>query len=337
MYWNVNSVQGYNCLFNFIIGGRGTGKTYGMKKWCITDFKKTGAQFIYVRRFQTEVDKVKGNFWNDIGKEFEDYELKVDGDKFYIDGELAGWVYSLTTAKILKSNSFPDVNKVIFDEFLIDKGQYTTYIKDEVIAFLELYETVARMRDNVKAFFLANPTTITNPYFSYFNIKSPHVKKNEKGEVVEGKIERVAEDILIEVVAEKNFIEAKKNTRFGRLIENTQYGKYAIESVFLRDNNDFIVEDLPKKIEQKFLIKWQGKVYGVWGGGDNFFYITYKHNPNTKLILTFTTEDHQEDTLLMRSNSFFVRALRQRFDHNLIRFESVNIKNEVLPLLEKVR
>ena len=43
-------------MFNFIIGERGVGKTYGAIKFCINDYLKNGNQFVYVRRFKTEIE-----------------------------------------------------------------------------------------------------------------------------------------------------------------------------------------------------------------------------------------------------------------------------------------
>ena len=47
-----------------------------------------------------------------------------------------------TTASILKSDAFPDVKLIIFDEFIIDNRGTYHYLKDEVTKFLDLYETV---------------------------------------------------------------------------------------------------------------------------------------------------------------------------------------------------
>ena len=38
--------------FLFIIGGRGTGKTYGAEKWAI----ESGKKFIFLRRTQSQAD-----------------------------------------------------------------------------------------------------------------------------------------------------------------------------------------------------------------------------------------------------------------------------------------
>lgn len=60
----------YNALFNFIIGNRGSGKTYWAKRWAINDFIKKGEQFIYLRRYKTELRTIK-NFFADISEEFQ--------------------------------------------------------------------------------------------------------------------------------------------------------------------------------------------------------------------------------------------------------------------------
>lgn len=38
MYYEIGKALSYNCLFNFIVGMRGVGKTYAFKRWAIQDF-----------------------------------------------------------------------------------------------------------------------------------------------------------------------------------------------------------------------------------------------------------------------------------------------------------
>ena len=59
MYWDINKSLSYNALFNFIVGNRGAGKTYGSKKYVINRFLKYGEQFVYIRRFKDELKKIK--------------------------------------------------------------------------------------------------------------------------------------------------------------------------------------------------------------------------------------------------------------------------------------
>ena len=174
IYYNLGELLSYNCLFNFVIGNRGGGKTYGFKDWAIKDFLKNGNQFIYLRRYKSElVDSDK--FFSDIQLAYPDHDFKVDGRTFKIDDEVAGYAVALSTALTKKSVPYPLVNKIGFDEFLVDKGAIH-YLPNEVTAFLEFYSTVSRLRegslkDEVRVLFMGNNISITNPYFNYFSIK----------------------------------------------------------------------------------------------------------------------------------------------------------------------
>jgi hypothetical protein len=167
MYYDIRQALTHNCLFNFIIGNRGCGKTYSSKDYVINNFLKNGSQFMYVRRYDTELHK-REQFFNDIVGKYNN-EMKVSGYEALIDNKTAGFFMALSKAKIEKSTSFPNVTTIIFDEFILDKGNYY-YIPDEVTNFLELYETVARTRNNVRVLFLSNAITVTNPYFLFFHI-----------------------------------------------------------------------------------------------------------------------------------------------------------------------
>ena len=100
-----------------------------------------------------------------FNNEFKGHTIKINGDKVYVDKKLAGYGFAISNAVVLKSSTFPLVDKIIFDEFIIDKGNIT-YLSNEVDKFLETYETIARMR-NVKVYFLGNAISIANPYFDY--------------------------------------------------------------------------------------------------------------------------------------------------------------------------
>ena len=161
LYISIPRTLSYNALWNFILGMRGGGKTYGSLKYAIEQhlkYKKKGIkwQFMYVRRMKTELDKLtvmrNGRLFKAVEKEFPDHQLKAESNTLYCDGEIIGYSQPLSTASILKSDAFPNVNLIIFDEFIIDNRGTYHYLKDEVTKFLDLYETVARGRDVVVLF-----------------------------------------------------------------------------------------------------------------------------------------------------------------------------------------
>ena len=64
LYYNPQKLLSYNRILNFIIGARGIGKSYAFKKYPINQFLKHGKQMIYVRRYKSELKKVRNyNFF----------------------------------------------------------------------------------------------------------------------------------------------------------------------------------------------------------------------------------------------------------------------------------
>ena len=72
---------------------------------------------------------------------------------------------ALTQAQILKSSAFPEVDKIVFDEFIPENG-YRYISADEPTQFLGICESIFRDRERTKVLFLANNISLTNPYFS---------------------------------------------------------------------------------------------------------------------------------------------------------------------------
>ena len=179
IYLDFNKPLSYNALLSFIITERGLGKSYGAKKYVAKHFIKKKKQFVYLRRYKTELKEamLKNNvpiFWEQIKNdpELKDHKFTNKKDTMYIDDELSGFAIPLSIANILKSSTYENVDTIIFDEFLIDKGSYH-YLQNEVIQLLDVIETVARLRD-IRVIFLGNAISITNPYFTFFNLTLPY-------------------------------------------------------------------------------------------------------------------------------------------------------------------
>ena len=125
IYYNFDKLFSYDFLIAFVIGERGCGKSFNSKLAVLKRFIKTGEQFLYIRRYKTELDTALVTFWDDLQAHgyFDDLELKVKRSKmlteFTCDRETCGYAVPLSTANILKSTSFPNVTTIIFDEFII--------------------------------------------------------------------------------------------------------------------------------------------------------------------------------------------------------------------------
>lgn len=327
MYYNIAGLLSQRCVLNFVIGNRGGGKTFAGKRLCINRFKKTGAQFVWIRRYQTEVDTLT-EFFADVAPFYPDDELSVKGDSLYINGELAGWLIALTKSMQLKSVAFPNVRTLIFDEFIIDKGKIG-YLKNEVQVFLELFETVARMRDNVTAIFFGNAISVVNPYFVYFNVV-PDLNRRFTRQ----------DQVCIEFYFNEHFIAEKKKTRFGRLIEGTKYGDYNMLNKFLRDTDSFLIPDRPTGANLKiyqFIIDgerfslWQDTRRGEW-------YINNEYEANFGTYRTWITnpadmEDKDKSHILLKKNSAIVKRLREVVERGDLYYNNQNTKQKFFEIL----
>lgn len=358
IYYDIKQTLTHNCLFNFVCGNRSAGKTYGFKKWAIEDWIKNKNQFGYIRRYESEIDKGKlDKFFDDLIKnnEFPDYEFKVDGLTFYIreclkpdeleidektgkvkpndkPWEVIGYCFVLSKQITFKSVPYPYVNKLLFDEFLIETGIYR-YLSNEIFAINDLYNTVARPgTDHIRViiFFMANAITFTNIYFLTYGLKPPAPGKEfykPKGK-----------SILLQMVAKKEMIERQKQTEYGKIIAGTEYEKHAFENKFYLDDETFI-QRKSNSAKYYFTINFMGETFGLWVDYDEgIIYVSEKFDPCHKIVYALTQKDHKPNTMLIRSanKSIFLKTFIDCYKDGNVRFENMKVKNicyEIIKLL----
>lgn len=333
MWWSRSALLSHNRLLNMVLSNRGGGKTFDMTRWAIDDFKKTGYQTVWVRRYKTELRGDDGNpgildnnaFFNGVINEglYPDDELKIEGNTGYVNGEAAIFFVALSTSRQLKSINFPFVNKIIFDEFVIGEGRIS-YLKNEVEVFLDLYETVARLRDNVRAVLLANSVTVVNPYFIFFNVKPDENKRFT-----------CSGQICIELFTDPDFIDAKNKTRFGQLVKGTRYGAYAVNNQWLQDNDTFIESKTPRA-EFMLSVKYNGNVYGFWVDYKvGLIFANRQYDPSSYAQYCLQRDEHEPNLLLIKSLSTCkpMQRIIYAFRNGLLRFEDMTVKNQIYEVL----
>ena len=327
MWYDVNKTLTHNALINIIIGPRGSGKTYALKKKAVNDFVKKGKQFMYVRRFESELDKVQVNLFKDIivNGDNQGLDIQFKGETYYFNDEPAGYAVALSRAQYYKSAAFPMVDLIFFDEFIIDKAN-SRYLKNEVQQLLDLYETVARTREGVRLFLLANSLSFVNPYTIYWDLKMPKNKNICKA--VDGLV-------LCELVDVPEFIEMKKQTTFGKLIQGSQYENYIVNNQFILDNDTFIAK---KTAGSKYLFTFTsfGVKYGLWRNiNEGLYYVSNDIDPYCNIVYSVTMADHQPNTMLLkRSKQGLFQHLLDAYKDGNLRFESQQIKKAVEDIIK---
>ena len=333
-WYDKGQLLSFKAFFNLLIGNRGGGKTYGFKGWSIDDYKKNKRQFIWLRRYGTEIELMKKSFFDDIASKYPNDKFEIKGSKkagkFYMNNELIGFYFALSTSSIAKSSAYPNVDKIIFDEFLIMGNTYK-YLTDEVVMLLEFIETIFRDREhNPQAvqprgvYLLGNNVTIANPYFLYFNIKP--FKQRFYVDRTRG--------IVVEQYTNAKFIEDKKASKIGKLTANTTYAEYAIENKSYLDNDRFIAKK-PSMCTFNCAIDYKGKTYGFWldyKNGD--MYVNYQYDPDSYNHYSLTKDDHTINTFLIKNlTNTYIKNIVWLFRAGCMYFENQQIKSQVYELL----
>jgi len=317
LYYNPNKLLSYDRILNFVIGARGIGKTYGWKKYAIKRFIKHGEQFIYLKRYRTDI-KGSEQFFDAVSREFPEHNFKVKGRELCIDDKLAGWIMPLSSWQSVKSREFPNVCTILYDEFLLESSSKQMYMQDEPEALLNLMDTVIRNRNNARVICMSNAVSIVNPFFLYFNL-IPDIKRRFNA----------YEDIVVEIPDSVDFAEERKKTKFGRLISKTEYGAFSLGNEFINDSQVFI-QRRTKESKFQFSIVYNGMIMGIWVDVDEtLMFLSNDYDPSTKSKFALTTDDLNENTLLMTNwnQHYYLKKFAIAFKNGCLRFENQVLRN----------
>lgn len=186
-YYSDENIKAQGARYNIIFGGRSNGKSTAICKSLIDDhmnhkIKKFGR----VLRFITDArdDLMNAWFQSDYLMEYtrDTYgkEVWYDGQQWYFikAGEdpyarktlkdYFGRVFILNTEYKYKSAQFPDINRLIMEEFVLLNS--ADYLPVEFELFMSLVSTINRDRDDLKVWLIGNTLNKANPYFEGLGI-----------------------------------------------------------------------------------------------------------------------------------------------------------------------
>lgn len=326
LFYNPNKLLSFNRILSFVIGARGIGKTYGMKKYGINRFIKHGEQFIYLKRYKTDIKGID-QFFDAVSQEFPKHVFKVKGRELYIDDKLAGWVMPLSSWQSVKSREFPNVCTILYDEFLLEKSSKQSYMQDEPKALLNFMDTVIRNRDNARVICMSNAVSIVNPFFLYFNIV-PDINKRYNA----------YESIVVEIPDSVDFTDERKKTKFGKLISDTDYGAFSLGNEFINDSKVFI-ERRSKESKFQFSVVYNGMTIGIWVDVDKgVMYASNEFDPSSKLSFALTTDDLDEKTMMMINwkQNYYISKMVNAFFNGYLRFDNQVLRNIGYEMFKKM-
>jgi len=335
-YYSFDKVFSYNAVFNFVVGARGLGKTYGAKKYVIKNAIKTGEQFIYLRRYKTELT-ARTTFFADIFQEFPDHDFRVNGHQAEMapretrddkkrKWQVIGYFAALSNAQSKKSVAYPAVTMILFDEFIIEKGALH-YLPNEAKAFNDFYSTVDRWKDKTRVLFMANSVSIMNPYFLEYDIKPEDA--DDKGFI------RKAEGFICAHLADSaEFSTGVFRTKFGQFIKNTEYAEYAVASQF-SDNNDRMLGRKNPDAKYYATIETKLGAFSVWIDYAGPWYYVQAKRPKQEMVYTVVPERMEQGKYLLLYSDKFSQYLRSGFKSGKVFFDSPKTRNAFIEIFKR--
>lgn len=186
-YVNIGGILDEGYPFNFICGGRGTGKTYD----ALRTAREQGKKFILMRRTQAQADLISKPEFSVFKPLNNDYDWNVQPERVskynsaFVENDIQiGYTCALSTLSNMRGFDASDIELMIYDEFIPEKHERP--IKNEADALWNAYETINRNRElkgiaPVQLLCLANANDITNPVFESLNLIRIADRMQKKG------------------------------------------------------------------------------------------------------------------------------------------------------------
>lgn len=334
-YYNFDKLFSFNAFFMFVIGGRGLGKTYGAKKKAIRNALTKGEQFIYLRRFKSEL-VARNTFFSDLqaNGEFLDWDFRINGNAAEASGaefrddkkrewRVIGYFISLSTAQTQKSIAYPDVTLIMFDEFIIEKGA-THYLPDEAKAFLQFYSTVDRWQDKTRVLFMANSVSIQNPYFIEYDIRP----------TPETQWIRAEDDYIVVHIAQSDeFASSVLSTRFGRFIAKTDYANYAVGNEF-KDNSDRMIGIKDETYVYLYTLHTKTGKFSIWRSSAIGGYFAQEKLVKQQTVFVTDYDLMREGVTYLPRNAKLLQSLRTAFNNDRFLFDAPQSLNGLLQIFK---
>lgn len=315
-YYDFGNLLSRNGVFNMVVGARGVGKTYGAKLMVMRNAIEKGEEFVYLRRYKTEMRSTQ-TFFADVAHEYPEYNFRVNGSNAQYKKKGAkkwvtfGYFVALSTAQKMKSVSYPKVTRIIYDEFIIEKG-YVRYLPAEVDAFQSFYGTVDRWQERTRVLMLANAVSIDNPYFIKWNIEPCGKEFITRGNGF----------IVCQFVKSENFGARVRETRFGQFLEAMDPigAAYSIDNHFA-DYTNVWVDKKPAEATPVIILRLPEGALSIWTCKDLWY--AQRKLPKTELpIAAYDHNNLREGEVQIAYGDKLMTMLRTQFRHGRMRFDS---------------
>lgn len=238
-YVNIKGILAQGLPFNFVVGGRGTGKTYTT----LSEIIDQEIQFMFMRRTQSQADLINKPEFSPFKTINRDRNLNITtrplskyNAGFYRDaeegGKPIGYSCALSTISNIRGFDAQDVDLLVYDEFIPESHERP--IKNEGSAFLNAYETINRNRElqgrkPLQVICLANANDLANPIFIELSLVKKADSMARKGQEISIDKNR---GVGIFLLKESPISTAKQNTALYKLTSGSDFERMSLSNEF---------------------------------------------------------------------------------------------------------
>ena len=336
LYYSPDQILTYNRPLNLVIGDRGVGKTFAYTDLCMSAGCAINDEaFAWVRRYKEDLAPLKGTWWKDVqdvtgkykGITFTSQKSQImakraDGKPFPI-----GSLMALTEYQRWKSVPHPHLKYIVFDEFMAEDT--SKYLPNELQKWLNLIDSLMRMKSDVKIFMLSNSVTMANPYFEWLGLKGNDLGQ---GGFIKGKL------WVLENTSYGEYRKAHENSTFGQLVAGTDYGQYSVENKFLLDDLTDVVKEPPKgELHPLWNFRIDGMLIGCYDILDTNIAWFQVSKDETFTTYTYYPQDAKDfNATLVAKQAWPIRYTVDAYLNDKCQFQNLAVKNRIMKLVREV-
>lgn len=328
-----------NADVNLIIGARGLGKTYGVRRYMLEDYIKNNICFVEVTRYREENNDVAANYFDRIIEDniFPEWEFRVHnkvaearriGNKEWCT---CGYFIPLSLQQQKKKSTYVRVRNICMDEIIIDTDdRYHRYLKNEYEQLAKLVDTVTRERADdtelrkPRIFLLGNACDAFNPYFQHYDVPL----EPEFGlQWLDGKT------CLFDYVRDDAYAAQKtKNTVAGRMLKHNS--DMTAGNRFEHHDTDFLMKP-HAHAKLSYVIRWLYVEYGV--SIDlrcGYVFITTTYDKVTRVpYFAVTRDDNRLNYLTASVAKDIIKNLTAYYALGYLRYDTIETQHAISEML----
>lgn len=344
-YYDWQTTLSKDADINIIITSRGRGKTYGLRKQCINDYRRDGSRFVEVTRTKTEMREICEDYFDRVGAEWPGRVFCVRNKRAYVapaperEGDkipraawkCIGYFVAMTELQTVKKRTFKNVRRILMDEAILERiDRYHSYLPYEWESLQSIVDSCTRERADdegrvhPKVYLLGNACDLINPWFKTLGIdRAPSYGYSWHA----GKL------CLLHYEEPGEYEESKAtDTLAGRMALVAGSGSVSIGNRFGRANMDFVAKK-PARAKFAFGIQYERERFGVWEDKtEGYYYVTRKVPNNARPVYALTSREGRADLVVAKRAEPAMKFLVSLYYSGIVLYDSPYTREKTLAI-----